>query len=213
MLMLFASCAPTAIQQTAPQQNTQKPSIAYPAPGVFQVNGQKYKQLKLGILKFSDRRPVVFYDTDHYFREDITSVFSSALASEMRAAGLFRQISELKGGTPSLMTAGELALLTTGSDVDVVLAADIVEFNMFRNKLQSGYYTIMVEVGIVPQLIHKDSGVVLWSGYINRSEKTFAKSGALTPGFIGKMTVKAMGQTINDMMKLMMAEGLKVVQR
>ncbi|MEC7606040.1 MAG: hypothetical protein VYD68_05740, partial [Pseudomonadota bacterium] len=97
--------------------------------------------------------------------------------------------------------------------------------NMLREKageITTGFSTgaivaaptrVMVDVSMFAQLIHLDSGTLVWADSVARRGQAFALMSVLAPEEVGSLTRQTLGLVFNDLKMLLSAGGKMMVKR
>ena len=97
---------------------------------------QKY-DMTVGILPVKDKRVMNFYwYKDDLFEEPIPQGVTDSLYSELRSSRLFKKVTRLKSPLPPMPNNAALQAYKEEHNIDLVISADLVAFNMLREKGQ-----------------------------------------------------------------------------
>ena len=186
---------------------------------------QKY-DVTVGILPVQDRRVMNFYwHKDDLFEESIPQGFNDILYTELRSSQLFRKVKRLSSPLPESPDKTALQAYKEKHGVDMVISADLVTFNMLREKegdMTRGVSTgavvaaptrVMIDVSMFAQLIHLESGTLIWADLVERRGQAFALMGVLAPEEVGSLTRQTLSFVFGDLKMLLSAGGKIMVKR
>ena len=186
---------------------------------------QKY-DMTVGILPVKDKRVMNFYwYKDDLFEEPIPQGVTDSLYSELRSSRLFKKVTRLKSPLPPMPNNAALQAYKEEHNIDLVISADLVAFNMLREKagkMTRGVSTgaivaaptrVMVDVSLFAQLIHLESGTLVWADSVERRGQAFALMSVLAPEEVGSLTRQTLGLVFSDLKMLLSAGGKIMVKR
>lgn len=201
-----------------------KPTMMYRPKSTPRFN-QKY-DLTVGILPVQDLRVMNFYwYKDDLFEEPILLGLSDILYNELRSSQLFKKVKRINSPLPSNADNTELQAYKEEHGVDMVISADLVAFNMLREKagemtrgVQTGAVVaaptrVMIDVAMFAQLIHLESGTLIWADLVERRGQAFALMGVLAPEEVGSLTRQTLSFVFGDLKMLLSAGGKIMVKR
>ena len=212
MALSVLACGPA--KPKAVTEVTERPVLMHqPASSRFRP-GMKYN-MKVGVLTFRDRRPMPFYGSDGFFRNSIPEAVSQAVYNELSASGLFAGVVRIDEISPVIVTAADALRIKTEHGLDMVVFGDVVNFNMLREKTMGSIssFTVSVEAGMIAQLVHLDSNVVVWADEMHRSDKAYSAKGSLSADELGRLASGVLSLTMYDMKSLISLTGKRVVQK
>ena len=222
---LFPMSDAQALEQVyAAFEKDGKPTMMYRPKSTPRFN-QKY-DLTVGILPVKDRRVMNFYwYKDDLFEEPIPQGVTDILYNELRSSRLFKKVTRLKSPLPPTPDNAALQAYKEKHSIDMVISADLVSFNMLREKageITTGFSTgaivaaptrVMVDVSMFAQLIHLESGTLVWADSVARRGQAFALMSVLAPEEVGSLTRQTLGLVFNDLKMLLSAGGKMMVKR
>lgn len=201
-----------------------KPTMIYRPKSTPRFN-RKY-DLTVGILPVQDRRVMNFYwYKDDLFEEPIPLGFSDILYNELRSSQLFKKVKRINSPLPSNSDNTALQAYKEKHGVDMVISADLVAFNMLREKagkMTTGVQTgavvaaptrVMIDVAMFAQLIHLESGTLIWADLVERRGQAFALMGVLAPEEVGSLTRQTLSFVFGDLKMLLSAGGKTMLKR
>ena len=110
-----------------------KPTMMYRPKSTPRFN-QKY-DMTVGILPVKDKRVMNFYwYKDDLFEEPIPQGVTDSLYIELRSSRLFKKVTRLKSPLPPMPNNAALQAYKEEHNIDLVISADLVAFNMLREK-------------------------------------------------------------------------------
>lgn len=188
------------------------PSMMY-QPAFGQKLQQKYP-LKVGIMVARDTRPYNFYDEeDDFFKESIPEGFSRMMFQEFRNSGLFAETVFINEAAPKDLDAKALKLIASEHNVDMILVGDLIDFNLLREKegnvISVFTYNLIFNVKTFSQLIHVQSGTVVWADVVER-ESRILTDGSLKKGELNPLVTPGLKGLFNDMRELISTAGLNM---
>ena len=222
---LFPMSDAQALEQVyAAFEKDGKPTMMYRPKSTPRFN-QKY-DLTVGILPVKDRRVMNFYwYKDDLFEEPIPQGVTDILYNELRSSRLFKKVTRLKSPLPRKPDNATLQAYKEKHSIDMVISADLVSFNMLREKagkMTTGVSTgavvaaptrVMVDVSMFAQLIHLESGTLVWADSVARRGQAFALMSVLAPEEVGSLTRQTLGLVFSDLKMLLSAGGKMMVKR
>ena len=166
-----------------------------------------------------------YWYKDDLFEEPIPQGVTDILYNELRSSRLFKKVTRLKSPLPRKPDNATLQAYKEKHSIDMVISADLVSFNMLREKagkMTTGVSTgavvaaptrVMVDVSMFAQLIHLESGTLVWADSVARRGQAFALMSVLAPEEVGSLTRQTLGLVFNDLKMLLSAGGKMMVKR
>ena len=166
-----------------------------------------------------------YWYKDDLFEEPIPQGVTDSLYNELRSSRLFRKVTRLKSPLPPTPDNAALRDYKEEHNIDMVISADLVAFNMLREKagkMTRGVSTgaivaaptrVMVDVSLFAQLIHLESGTLVWADSVERRGQAFALMSVLAPEEVGSLTRQTLGLVFSDLKMLLSAGGKIMVKR
>ena len=221
----FLASSVQALEQVyAAFEKDGKPTMMYRPKSAARFN-QKYN-LTVGILPVKDRRVMNFYwYKDDLFEEPIPQGVTDILYNELRSSRLFKKVTRLKSPLPPKPDNASLQAYKEEHGIDMVISADLVALNMLREKageMTRGFSTgavvaaptrVMIDVSIFAQLIHLESGTLVWADSVARRGQAFALMSVLAPEEVGSLTRQTLGFVFSDLKMLLSAGGKIMVKQ